>query len=155
MAFTSDSTKEARNAATDAWFAHQVTDSGTYIEGYWEHNKVVGNFLLIKPNGNSFIGTSKGDEIEGFIYPHTQIAKVLEFCRQNNITEANKDSSNLQTKLNNHILQNMSTASYFKKLYGDNQLLFISPVNGSVTRRRAKRSRCADAPAERKGAGED
>lgn len=145
---TSDSTVAARSAATDAWFPHKVTNSGTYIEGHWENNKVIGDFLLIKPNGNAFIGTSKGDDIEGNIYPHTQIAKVLEYCRQNKINEANKSMSNLQKKLNDHILQNMKTTSFFKKLYEDSQLLFVSPPNGLVIRRREMGNCCADAPAE-------
>ena len=54
-----------------------MTENGCLVEGFWKDNELVGEFMLIKPNGNCFIGQIISGRLRGFTYKYSKIEEIF------------------------------------------------------------------------------
>ena len=47
------------------------------MEGFWKNEELIGEFIMIKPNGDSFIGHKKDGKLHGYVYKFEKLCKVL------------------------------------------------------------------------------
>ena len=51
--------------------------NGSLVEGFWKNEELIGEFIMIKPNGDSFIGRKKDGRLHGYVYKFEKLCKVL------------------------------------------------------------------------------
>ena len=51
--------------------------NGSIVEGFWKNEELVGEFIMIKPNGDSFIGRKKDGKLAGYVYKFEKLCKIL------------------------------------------------------------------------------
>ena len=64
-------------------------NNGCFIEGFWNNNKLIGQFIMIKPNGSSFIGKNVDGKLQGFVYKFNSIYERM-------INESLQDTKDFQ-----------------------------------------------------------
>lgn len=47
------------------------------VEGFWKGEELVGEFIMIKPNGDSFVGRKRDGKLHGYVYKFEKLCKVL------------------------------------------------------------------------------
>jgi hypothetical protein len=66
-----------KNLETDFKLVKKIVKNKYVVVGYWIKDKIVGSFILIQTNGNTFIGEQYNSVLKGVYYKYNEIIKIF------------------------------------------------------------------------------
>ena len=122
----------------ERWLFKQMTDTGCLIEGFWEKNKIDGDFLMVRPNGNFFIGTQINGELKGFIYPYGKFAKLQRECAKSG-KSAIRTIVDDRTMESLHQMSSLDLHHRFEKVFATGEVFYTPYSISKMTSHRQTR----------------
>ena len=115
--------------------SHKITDAGCLIDGVWENNKITGDFLMIRPNGNCFVGSQANGELKGFIYPYCRLTDLQKVCPKTGVTPTKMELAERLCGLKSEG-PGITAQQRFEKVFATGQVFYTPPSAGGLTRDR-------------------
>lgn len=109
-----------------------MTDSGCLLEGNWDKNRLTGDFFMVRPNGNCFVGSQTTGELRGFIYPYSRIANIQKICSKKGEAPARLPIDEKMLEAGRHVLGS-GFQQRFEKVFATGQVFYTPYPSSEVT----------------------